>query len=248
VDPDARHGRKSAEKKFVGYKAQIVMGERGLIAGIDGMLGNRHDTWGVGEMMAELAGTGITPAAVVGDKAYGDEELGMGLERNGMRMVTPLKERSEARVFANDRFELIRERGRVPRMRCPGGEETEESDVTWRGRRFHFTQCGACALKGRCTTDASRTVLASRSYEYRKRKAAFNETGAYRELMRRRGAIERKNGQLKNRFGMRRCRYRGLAKFRLQCFFSALAANIQRWVQIHITAPPSCAVALAAIA
>ncbi|MFH1829518.1 MAG: transposase [Pseudomonadota bacterium] len=83
---------------------------------------------------------------------------------------------------------------------------------------------------------------------YRKRKAAFNETATYKELMKKRGAIERKNGQLKNGFGMRRCRYRGLAKFRFQCFFTALAANIQRLINILINAPPVRLVPMAAVA
>jgi hypothetical protein len=75
-------------------------------------------------------------------------------------------------------------------------------------------------------------------YFFRKRKAAFNSTDSYKDMMRERSKIERKNGQLKNWFGFRRCRYRGLPKFRFQCLFSALAANIQRVVSIFITAPP----------
>jgi IS5 family transposase len=236
VDPDARHGRKSEEKKFVGYKAQIVEGEQGFITAIEGMLGNRHDSWGVGEMVAELAGAGIKPEWLVGDGAYHDEELGTSLERAGVRVVAPLKDFGGG-VFPNDLFEY-RDDGPVPLLRCPAGEGTAASDRSWKGRLFHFTHCGGCSLRSKCTSGQSRSVLISRSYFFRKRKAAFNGTAVYKDLMRQRAKIERKNGQLKNGFGMRRCRYRGLAKFRFQCFFSALAANIQRLVSIFITAPP----------
>jgi transposase len=237
VDPDARHGRKSEDKKFTGYKAQIVESEAGFITAIDGMLGNRHDTWGVGDLVADLGGVGIKPSWLVGDKAYGNEELGSGLERGGVRVVTPLKDHGDG-VFPNDLFEYIYEEGKVPRLRCPAGEETEMRDRLWMGRRFCFTGCGLCPLKQRCTAMENRSVTISPSYFFRKRKAAFNGTAAYKDLMRERAKIERKNGQLKNGFGFRRCRYRGLAKFRFQCFFSALAANIQRLVSIFITAPP----------
>ncbi|MFH1829519.1 MAG: transposase [Pseudomonadota bacterium] len=105
----------------------------GFITAIEGMLGNRHDTWGVGEMMAELSCAGIKPASVVGDA---DEGLGMYLEGKGTKVVTPLKQRSESSVFANDMSELIQGQSGAPSMRCPGGEETSASYVTWRGRHY----------------------------------------------------------------------------------------------------------------
>lgn len=237
VDPDARHGRKSEDKKFTGYKAQIVESEAGFITAIEGMLGNRHDTWGVKGLVADLEGVGIKPTWLVGDGAYGDEELGSDLEHKGVRVVAPLKEHGDG-VFPNDLFEYIHEEGKVPMLRCPAGEKAEMRNRTWRGRRFCFTGCGLCPLKQKCTTAENRSVMITPGYFFRKRKAAFNGTDSYKDMMRKRTKIERKNGQLKNWFGFRRCRYRGLPKFRFQCFFSALAANIQRMVSIFITAPP----------
>lgn len=166
-----------------------------------------------------------------------DEELGTGLERRGVCVVAPLKEDGDG-VFSNDLFEYLCEKGKVPGLRCPAGEEVEMRDHTWMGRRFCFTGCGHCPLKQKCTTAENRSVMITPSYFFRKRKAAFNGTASYKDLMRQRSRIERKNGQLKSWFGFRRCRYRGLPKFRFQCFFSALAVNIQRLVSIFITAPP----------
>lgn len=173
VDPDARHGRKSETKKFVGYKAQILESGNEFIMDIYGMLGNRHDTWGVEPMIVNAAVADVKPRYVVGDKAYAQDPLGPNLMQRGVQMVTPL---------------------------TPFGVSQKTS---------FFQQ-----------------------------KVFFNQTETYRKLMKARSNIERKNGQLKNHLGFRRCRYRGLAKFNFQCFFTALAANIQRCITLMVNGPP----------
>lgn len=232
VDPDARHGRKNEEKEF--------------ITAIDGMLGNRHDTCGVQRLIKETFFADIKPKSLIGDKAYGREPLGIALEGIGVKMVTPLNDKVKEQHFINDEFVYINEQGQRPRMRCPTGVETDISvphacdQVT-----FHFSNCGACSLKAKCTTAENRSVTISPSYFYRQRKAIFNQTLLYGRLMKERSKIERKNGQLKNHFGFRRCWYRGLEKFRFQCFFAALAANIQRLITLTINAPPGQMTAMA---
>lgn len=174
VDPDARHGRKSETKKFVGYKAQVLENEKEFIVDLYGMLGNQHDSWGVLSMMGTLSMWGLAPHYIVGDKAYALDPLGPGLMKRGMQMVTPL---------------------------CSFGVSTKTS--------------------------------------FYQGKVIFNRTAVYDKLIKGRSSIERKNGQLKNQLGLKRCRYRGLKKFDFQCFFAALAANIQRWITLFVHAPPS---------
>lgn len=174
VDPDARHGRKSETKKFVGYKAQILENEKEFILDIYGMLGNRHDTWGVFSMLMDADRVGIGPGYVVGDKAYAQDPLGPALWQRGIQMVTPL---------------------------CSFGVSAKTS--------------------------------------FYQEKVCFNQTAVYGRMMKLRSFIERKNGQLKNQLGLKRCRYRGLKKFDFQCLFAALAANIQRWITLFLHAPPS---------
>lgn len=173
VDPDARHGRKSETKKFVGYKAQILENEKGLILDIYGMLGNRHDTWDVFSMVTDVAANGMPPRYVVGDKAYAQDPLGPALWQRGIQMVTPF---------------------------CSFGVSLKTS--------------------------------------FYQEKVIFNQTALYDRLIKMRSSIERKNGQLKNQLGLKRCRYRGLKKFDFQCLFAALTANIQRWITLFLHAPP----------
>lgn len=240
VDPDAKHGRKSETKKFTGYKAQIVESENDFISDIEGMAGNKYDNFGVTTMMQGLKEKGIRPDRLIGDKAYGDEPLGVRLEDLHIQMITPLKERQEGPFFSNDQFQYFHGTQGPPRLQCPAGRETTHSDYhPWKERYFHFTGCGDCFLKPQCTPGNSRSVSVTPSFFFRQRKEAFNRTETYKTLMKERSKIERKNGQLKTKLGLRRCRYRGLAKFKLQCFFTATAANLQRLVSLFTHGPPA---------
>lgn len=238
VDPDAKFGRKSEEKKFVGYKAQIIESENEFISAVDGMAGNRHDNFGVSKLVTEMENIGIRPGYLVGDKAYGDEPLGMNMEAQGVKMVTPLR---DERNFSNDRFEYtdIDGKNARPKIKCPAGRETDKGSYRPSHERlFHFTECSNCHLKEQCTTGENRSVVISPSYLFRQQKNLFNKTILYKDLMKGRSKIERKNGELKNLLGFKRCRYRGMAKFKFQCFFTALVANIKRFITMLANAPP----------
>lgn len=173
VDVDARHGRKSETKKFVGYKAQVLENPKEFILDIDGILGNRHDSWGVSSMMTDCKKAGIEFQYLVGDGAYAQDPLGPNLLQQGIQMVAPL------------------------------------------------TSFGV-----------------SKKSLFYQNKVLFNQTETYRKLMKMRAWIEHKNSELKHRLGLKRCRYRGLAKFNFQCLFAALAANIQRFITLLVNGPP----------
>jgi len=55
------------------------------------------------------------------------------------------------------------------------------------------------------------------------------KTKEYQKQLRRRSGIEGTNSELKRGYGMRRCRYRGLAKTNLQNQLTAAACNLRRW-------------------
>lgn len=173
VDGDARHGRKNETTKFTGYKAQVLENKKEFILDISGMLGNRHDSWGVSSMMVDCKKAGIGFQYLVGDGAYAQDPLGLNLLQQGIQMVSPL------------------------------------------------TSFGV-----------------SKKSLFYQNKVLFNQTETYRKLMTMRAWIEHKNSELKNRLGLKRCRYRGLAKFNFQCLFAALAANIQRLVTLMVNGPP----------
>ena len=58
----------------------------------------------------------------------------------------------------------------------------------------------------------------------------FNKSKEYKKLMKKRCLIEPTNADMKNNHGMKRARFRGLVKVEMQCFFTATALNIKRWI------------------
>jgi transposase len=60
----------------------------------------------------------------------------------------------------------------------------------------------------------------------------YMKTESFKEEMKRRRGIEPKIAELVRFHGMRRARYRGLAKVNLQCLFTALVVNIKRWFNL----------------
>jgi transposase len=67
------------------------------------------------------------------------------------------------------------------------------------------------------------TVLQARRQE--------QKTEPFKEKMRHRNAIEGAQSELVRAHGLRHARYRGLAKAKLQNYFSAAACNIKRWLR-----------------
>jgi transposase len=56
-------------------------------------------------------------------------------------------------------------------------------------------------------------------------------TDAFKQRMRHRNAIEGTQSELVRAHGLRRARYRGLAKVKLQNYFIGAACNVKRWLR-----------------
>ncbi len=60
----------------------------------------------------------------------------------------------------------------------------------------------------------------------------YNHTEEYKEHRRIRSHIEPKQGEMKNFHGMKRAKYRGLGKVKIQNYMSAIVTNCKRWVTV----------------
>lgn len=101
---------------------------------------------------------------------------------------------------------------------------------------FHFPLpvCGACPRRPGCTAakDGRWSVGISDTHEELCAAEAFNRTAAFTATMKLRPPIEGKLSELVRYHGLRRARYRTLVKVRLQCYFTAAAVNIKRWIAL----------------
>jgi hypothetical protein len=93
---------------------------------------------------------------------------------------------------------------------------------------FPASVCGACPLRAECVAGtAGRTILVG-VHEERIAAARVAQTEpATQALLRKRAKVERKIDHLQD-LGMRKARYRGRRKTRLQALLAATVANFKR--------------------
>jgi transposase len=125
-------------------------------------------------------------------------------------------------------------------LTCPQGITTRESyfDKRRQIKSFHFpmSRCNRCPVQSKCTNDKDgRRMVAISSVNTELREAEqYNLTEQFKEEMKLRPPIEGKLSELTRYHGLRRAKYRGLSKVSLQCYFTAVAVNIKRWVKILV--------------
>jgi len=240
TDPDARYGAKSSTKRFTGYKANLTEGiESRFITNIKAMAGNRRDGDTAVETVTEQTRNGLIPTKVIGDTAYSDGSNRKALKKNGTIMVAPLYARNSRikSIYPLSKFHHDEEQDILT---CPAGVTTKIAFYDrQKGRKiFHFpmTECGACRRRRRCTnaSDGRRTVGISEVNRELREAEVYNRTRKFKKDMSLRQPIEGKISELKRWHGLRRARYRGLKKLGLQCYFTATAVNIKRWIKIML--------------
>jgi len=241
VDPDARYGVKSEKNRFLGYKANITETvDSRFITNIKAMRGNMHDGRTAVETVMEQKGLGLIPEKVIGDTAYGEGLIRKQLKEHGSEVVAPLclvRNPRTAAVFPKSMFKYDEKKQSVT---CPQGVTTKDSYYDYRKdiRNFHFpmSKCNKCPVQRKCTTAAEgrRTISIGKANTELREAEIYNRTEQFKEDMKLRPPIEGKLSELKRYHGLRRARYRGLNKMSLQCYFTAAAVNIKRWIRITL--------------
>ena len=123
-------------------------------------------------------------------------------------------------------------------LTCPQGVTTKESYRDHKNELmvFHFpmSKCNQSPVQSESTNDKDgrRTVGISSVNKELREAEKYNLTEQFKEDMKLRPPIEGKLSELKRYHGLRRARYRGLNKMGLQCYFTAVAVNVKRWINI----------------
>jgi hypothetical protein len=158
-------------------------------------------------------------------------------EREGRQLRGPMAPppRKDQR-FCSEDFEVsVAERKAL----CPAGQSStncsrlDEQPTGKVNYRFEWnrTLCGDCPLQRRCLGKGQthRTLLVGAHHDTIQARRKEQKTEVFQADMQHRNAIEGTVSELARGYGMRRCRYRGRAKARLQNYFIAAACNLKRW-------------------
>ena len=247
-DSDARF-RTKAGTSWTGYMVHLTetcdAGAPRLVVHADTTPGNVHEAMRTALIHDALAAKGLAPSEHLVDSAYvSANDLIRAHEQYGIALVGPARpeqswqSRTEEAFSAAD-FTVDWDR-RV--ARCPEGKESTGSFESAKRpgqrssirARFRAADCRACASRTRCTRarlglhGRVLALLPKREYEALAAARAREGTAEGRRLYAQRQGVESTLSQGVRALGLRRTRYRGLAKTRLQHVATAAALNLDR--------------------
>ena len=235
TDPEMRHGRKSSAGKFNGYKTHTTKDvDSHIITNVDVSAGNFPD----GDMAKPLIKEakeefGIKTRSLTGDGAYGSGKMRKEMSDKRIKLISKAPVPKDTGKLSKDEFDvdLEKEKGR-----CPEGKTTTRchKSKTSKGeviKTFVFPKdvCNACLRKNECTTAkrTGRCISAGPYEEYLQEARKIQKTEEFKKIYNQnRPPIERKIAELIYH-GLRKTRYIGKRKSRLQALFTAAVVNLK---------------------
>jgi hypothetical protein len=230
VDPEARHGHKSQNRRFDGYKAHTSIDpDSELIDEVVVTPANTPDRDAVDDLLAEHADAENKPA-VVGDSAYADGATRQRLEDDGYEVLSKTPSvRNSTGGFPKDRFVVDPDAGRVT---CPAEHTVTIRPARGGGGKASFAaHCGYCPLRADCTKSRrGRTVTVHPQEAILQRARADQASPEWKTRYRAdRPIVERKIAHLMRRaWGARRARTRGRVRVATDIDTRAGAINLAR--------------------
>jgi hypothetical protein len=248
VDPEARHGHKTAARGFDGYKGHIALDpDSEIITAVEVTAGNVGDAVPAEALLKDVlpnATAEQTPPTtesnagghleVYGDASYGTADLVEKLEAAAIEpnvKVQPPTAREGK--FSQDDFTINLERGSV---QCPAGHLVQlRRGKDGSGEAQFGALCNDCPLRSKCTeSKAGRTVYVHPKHptldRARRRQRDPDWQKRYRAT---RPKVERKIAHMMRRkHGGRRARVRGKVRVRQDFMLLAAVVNLVRLAKL----------------
>jgi transposase len=253
-DPEAQWSAKgqNSQKTWVGYKVQVMetvaedptAKKKGdpteqFITEIVTTEAAQSEMEGMRQVMESQQAHGQeAPSELFVDAAYVSGETLAQAQAEGRELVGPaLPSAAQSPIeYRSDHFDVDLAAGKAV---CPAGQtSTQWSHVCEsRGEEYYRIewgrQCDECEKRKECTRSKSgrRTLNVGIHHDLLQARRREMQTEAFALRMHQRNSIEGTISEL-TRGGMRRTRYRGLAKTRLANYFIAAACNVKRWLRL----------------
>lgn len=248
VDPDARHGHKTAARGFDGYKGHITIDpDSEIITATEVTPGSVADGSVGASLLAEVlddeSADPTETVEVYGDSSYGTAELVEHIEDAGAEANVKVQAPSAPEgMFGKDHFRVDLKTDTVT---CPAGRAVQIRRSKDEGGVASFGEnCSGCALRSKCTKS-----IEGRSIRVHPREATLQRS---RERQRdplwkarykaTRPKVERKLGHMMfRRHGGRRARVRGCLRIGHDFALLAAAVNLKRLAVLAARASPTSA-------
>jgi Transposase DDE domain/Transposase domain (DUF772) len=244
VDPEARHGHKTAAHGFDGYKAHVAVDpDSEVICAAEVSAATSGDAVVAPTLLGDLAagegerGSGQAARAVVyGDSAYGTGAHLAWLDHHGLTpMVKAQVSTAPGGRFAKDQFRIDLQAGTVT---CPARVTAAIRPARHGGGRARFgVACSVCPLRQGCTSSVGGRVVAvhPREAELATARARQRDPVWLADYRATRPKVERKLAHLlRRRHGGRRARVRGLVRVAQDFKLLAAAVNLARFASLGL--------------
>ncbi len=241
-DPEQRHGRKSASKRFTGHKASVATDmESQIILAVEVLPGDAGDATGALALVEEAEANSELPVEeTIGDCAYGGAPARQTFEDAGRTLHAKVGQEAQRDMFPKSAFVLDLQNHTVT---CPEGHTTARFTLTGQSRTFFFgAVCRDCPLQAYCTlAEKGRTVQVHPQEERIQAARNYQQTPEGRAHLRERVVIEHRLARL-GQLGIGQARYKGRVMTRFQLVMAATIANLRRtwnWQEARHTAKAS---------
>jgi hypothetical protein len=247
VDPDARHGHKTAARGFDGYKGHIAIDpDTELIVATAVTAGNVGDAAAADALLAAdlpadpAESKEEEPLEVYGDSAYGTGELLQTLEQAGAQVFCKTQPpRAPGGRFTKADFTIELDAGTVT---CPAGHTAKLRQQKHHRQIAKFGGlCHGCPLADQCTASRNgRSIhLGKHERQLAAARARQTERGWKTDYTQTRPRVERKISHLMRRkHGGRRARVRGHTKVAADFSLLAAATNLARFAVLGLDRQP----------
>ena len=244
-DPQARYASKR-ETSWRGYKVHLSESceeeEPHLITAVETDEAGASDLAALDKIHTELQRREVLPAKHLVDSGYVEaEQLRSSREEFDIELIGPSRpdtswQGRRGGEFAAACFEIDWEKREA---KCPQGKKSASWHEGKDGKgtavvRINFASqvCGSCEKREQCTKAKLKrrqlTIQLRENHEELIRARKREESEEYRQEYRRRAGVEGTISQGVRKFGLRRARYLGMAKVRLQHILTAAGMNLVR--------------------
>lgn len=239
VDPDARRGKHG--DFYDGYLVDVLIdADSELFTAINVLPANGNESADALELMAQeqsAHGNAIEKLSI--DGAGYDGSVIRKLESPegpGVKVFVPPKASPSGTQLPAEEFQRSADGAQVT---CPAGKESQyrqrDTSRHTTSYRFNAETCRSCPLMNRCIGPRQKHGRTVRKNDYEAEYAmvrARAQTEEYAAVKREHPKVERRLGELINRHGGRRARYRGTARVLLQKILEAMTANMKRMIRL----------------
>jgi DDE family transposase len=240
VDPQARHGHKTAAHGVDGYKAHVAIDpDSEVISAAEVSPATSGDVVVAPRLLDDLVqgqGEPTADGVIYGDSAYGTGAHLAWLDQQGLTpMVKTQLLTAPGGRFAKNQFRIDLQAGTVT---CPARVTVAIRSARPGGGRARFgVACSVCPLRQACTSSVRGRVVAvhPREAELAAARARQRDPVWLADYRATRPKVERKLAHLlRRRHGGRRARVRGLVRVAQDFRLLAAAVNLARFASLGL--------------